>query len=208
MRILKIVIGIALLNAICYTANAQGLTQVVRGQVIDIESQIPLAFASIAVITTSPVLGSITDDNGNFRLEKVPIGRHDIKVAYMGYETQVIPELMVSTGKELVLTIKMKEQITELEVVSVKAYTKKDKPLNSMATVSARTFSVEEARRYAGGFDDPVSGLNAIHAFEIKKMSAVIDYRNHYVPFVFLGKRPRCRRNLLCHLQRQSLFRS
>ena len=127
----------------------------VRGQVIDIESQTPLAFASIAVITTDPVLGTITDDNGHFRLENVPVGRHDIKVSYMGYENQVIPELMVSTGKELVLTIKMKEQISELKEVTVKAYTKKDKPLNSMATVSARAFSVEEARRYAGGWDDP-----------------------------------------------------
>jgi len=155
MRIPKIILGIALLYAICYTANAQELTQVIRGQIIDIESQTPLAFASIMVITTDSLLGSISDDNGYFRLEKVPIGRHDIKVAYMGYETQVIPELMVSTGKEMVLTIKMKEQISELKEVVVKAYTKKDKPLNSMATVSARTFSVEEARRYAGGWDDP-----------------------------------------------------
>jgi hypothetical protein len=155
MRIPKIILGIALLYAICYTANAQELTQMIRGQIIDIESQTPLAFASIMVITTDSLLGSISDDNGYFRLEKVPIGRHDIKVAYMGYETQVIPELMVSTGKEMVLTIKMKEQISELKEVVVKAYTKKDKPLNSMATVSARTFSVEEARRYAGGWDDP-----------------------------------------------------
>jgi hypothetical protein len=155
MRIPKIITGITLFYVICYTANAQELTQVVRGQVIDIESQAPLAFASIAVITTDPVLGTITDDNGHFRLENVPVGRHDIKVSYMGYENQVIPELMVSTGKELVLTIKMKEQISELKEVTVKVYTKKDKPLNSMATVSARTFSVEEARRYAGGWDDP-----------------------------------------------------
>jgi hypothetical protein len=42
-----------------------------------------------------------------------------------------------------------------MEEVVIKAYTKKDKPINSMATVSARTFSVEEAQRYAGGFDDP-----------------------------------------------------
>jgi len=155
MRIPRIILGIALLNAIGQTANTQELTQVIRGQVIDIESQIPLAFTTIAVTTTDPILGTITDDNGNFRFEKVPVGRHDIKVSYMGYETQIIPELMVSTGKEMVLTIKMKEQISELEEVTVKAYTQKDKPLNSMASVSARTFSVEEARRYAGGWDDP-----------------------------------------------------
>jgi len=134
---------------------AQELSQVIRGQVIDIESQVPLAYASIAIITTDPVLGAISDEQGYFRLEHVPIGRHDIKASFVGYETQMIPELMVSTGKEMVLTIKMKEQIAELQEVVVKAYTKKDKPLNSMATVSARTFSVEEARRYAGGWDDP-----------------------------------------------------
>jgi hypothetical protein len=155
MRIAVLLVVIALLNAICHTANAQQLTQVIRGQVIDIESQTPLAFASISVITTDPLLGTITDDKGYFRLEKVPIGRHDIKATYVGYETKMIPELMVSTGKEMVLTIKMKEQISELKEVAVKAYTKKDKPLNNMATVSARTFSVEEARRYAGGWDDP-----------------------------------------------------
>ncbi len=155
MKISKIVLTITLLHAICYITNTQELTQVIRGQVIDVESQAPLVFASIAVITTDPVLGAITDDNGYFRLEKVPIGRHDIKVTYVGFESQTIPELMVSTGKEIVLTIKMKEQISELKEVQVMAYTKKDKPLNNMATLSARTFSVEEARRYAGGWDDP-----------------------------------------------------
>jgi len=155
MKIPKIITGIALLFAIYNATNAQELTQVIRGQVIDIESQVPLAFATITVITTDSLLGTITDNDGNFRFEKVPVGRHDIKISYMGYETQIIPELMVSTGKEIVLTIKMKEKITELKEVAVKAYTKKDKPLNSMATVSARTFSVEEARRYAGGWDDP-----------------------------------------------------
>ncbi len=155
MKISKIVMAISLLNAIYYTTNAQELTQLVRGQVIDIESQAPLPFASVAVITTDPVLGAIADNNGLFRLEKVPVGRHDIKVTYVGYETQIIPELMVSTGKEIVLNIKMKEQISEMKEVVVKAFIKKDKPLNNMATVSARTFSVEEARRYAGGWDDP-----------------------------------------------------
>ncbi|MBK5196029.1 MAG: TonB-dependent receptor, partial [Proteiniphilum sp.] len=35
------------------------------------------------------------------------------------------------------------------------ANTNKDKPVNSMATLSARSFSVEETSRYAGGLDDP-----------------------------------------------------
>ena len=155
MKLLKIILVIVCFISVWLDTNAQELTQVIRGQVLDVESRVPLSFASVALVTTDPVLGTITDDKGYFRLENVPIGRHDIKVSYVGYETQSIPELMVSTGKEIVLTVKMKEQIIGLENVVVKAYKRKDKPLNSMATASARTISMEEARRYAGGWDDP-----------------------------------------------------
>lgn len=144
-----------LLTVLNSNATSQKLSQVVRGQVVDIESEIPLAFATVSVVTPDTLLGTITDERGFFRFEEIAVGRYDIKASYIGYETKVIPELMVSTGKESVLTIKMKEQIAELKEVTVKAYTRKDKPRNSMATASARSFSVEEARRYAGGFDDP-----------------------------------------------------
>ena len=131
------------------------LSQVIRGRVVDSETLLPLSFASVAILTTRPMMGGMTDQDGYFRIEDVPIGRHDIQVSYVGYETQIIPELMVTTGKEIVLQFKMKELISEMAEVTVKPRIRKDKALNSMSTVSARTFSVEEARRYAGGFDDP-----------------------------------------------------
>jgi hypothetical protein len=138
-----------------HVVDAQELTQTIRGQVIDAESQAPVAFASIAVVTVNPPIGTITDKDGHFRIEKVTVGRHNFQISCIGYETQLISEILVSSGKEIVLTIKIKEQITKLDEISVKAYIKKDQPINSMATVSARTFSIEEASRYAGGFDDP-----------------------------------------------------
>jgi hypothetical protein len=155
MRLLN-KINILLIALMLFTvANVQELTQIVRGQVVDAESQSPVAFASFAVITTNPAMGATTDENGYFRIENVPVGRHNFQVTCTGYETQLVSEVQVSSGKEIVITIKVKEQITKLDEVFIKAYTKKDKPINSMATLSARTFSVEEARRYAGGFDDP-----------------------------------------------------
>jgi hypothetical protein len=54
-------------------------------------------------------------------------------------------------GKEVVLEIELKESSLALGEVVVRASTNKDRPVNSMATLSARTFSVEEASRYAGG---------------------------------------------------------
>lgn len=133
----------------------QHITQTVRGKVVDSDTKTPLSYANIMIKTTNPVLGAASDMKGVFRIDQVPIGRHDIQVSYMGYETKVIPEILVSSGKEVVLEVSLKEDIVKMDAMVVTAYTKKDKPINSMATVSARTFSVEEGRRYAGGFDDP-----------------------------------------------------
>jgi len=155
MRVYKITIGFLVYFMTSFASNAQELTQVVRGKVVDAETQVPIAYATIAVVTTEPVTGTVSDIEGNFRIKQIPVGRHNIHVSFVGYETVIIPELMVSSGKETVLTIKMREKISEMEEVVVKAFTKKDKPINNMSTLSARTFSVEEAQRYAGGLDDP-----------------------------------------------------
>ena len=151
----RLLAGIILALTVAGTTFSQDITQVVRGKVVDEESQMPLPFTTIVVLTLDPVMGTTSDDKGYFRLDRVPVGRHNIQVSFMGYESKVLPELLITSGKEFVLEIGLKEKVEMMDEVVVKAYTQKDKPLNSMSTVSARTFSVEEAQRYAGGFDDP-----------------------------------------------------
>jgi hypothetical protein len=135
-------------------AQSQNLTQVVRGTVIDAETQMPLPFANISVTSLSTPIGTTTNNDGVFRLENVPVGRHTIQFSFIGYKSKIIAELMVTSGKELILNIALKESLAQVEEITVKGFSK-DRPQNSMATLSARTFSVEEANRYAGGFDDP-----------------------------------------------------
>ncbi|MDH5400466.1 MAG: prevent-host-death protein, partial [Cyclobacteriaceae bacterium] len=62
---------------------------------------------------------------------------------------------LVSSGKEVVLEIGMKEEITSLNEVVVVYKREKDKAINEMTTVSGRQFTVEETQRYAGGLNDP-----------------------------------------------------
>jgi hypothetical protein len=100
-------------------------------------------------------MGTTADLDGIFRLESVPLGRYNFKVSYIGYEPYTLSEILVVSGKEVVLEIELKESSMALGEVVVRASTNKDRPVNSMATLSARTFSVEEASRYAGGLDDP-----------------------------------------------------
>jgi hypothetical protein len=150
---------LALAILICLNlSNAQSqnpLTQTVRGSIKDADVKIPLIGATIIVVGISPLMGATTDLDGNFRLESVPLGRHNFKISYMGYEPYMLSEILVGSGKEVVLEIGLKETTHALGEVVVRANTSKDRPANSMATLSARTFSVEEASRYAGGLDDP-----------------------------------------------------
>ncbi len=129
------------------------LYQVVKGQVIDKDSKMPLPGANVFIEKTNPVTGTITDTDGYFTLEKVPVGRHTIAASFLGYEKSSIPETMVGSGKEVVLKIELTESIQELEEVIVKS--EKGKVKNEMADVSSRSFSVEETRRYAASFADP-----------------------------------------------------
>lgn len=143
-----------LLMLIAGICSAQ-ITQVIKGKIFDSESQSPLAGVSITVTGTAPQLGAISDENGNFKISNVPMGRHTLSISFSGYEPVSIPEILVTSGKEVVLSTGLKQSITNLNEIVIKSGIQKHKPLNTMATVSARSFSVEETRRYAGGLDDP-----------------------------------------------------
>jgi hypothetical protein len=135
--------------------RAQQLTQTVRGTVLDKDSQVPLIGATVIRIDAAAENGTITDVDGNFMLDNIPVGRHGFKISYIGYLPYIVNEVYVGSGKEISLRIELIESVTELDEITVRPTVQKDEALNDMTSVSARVFSVEEAKRYAGGFDDP-----------------------------------------------------
>lgn len=131
------------------------LSQTVRGWVTDQASRSPLAGANIQLLDSEPFLGASTDVNGAFELPKVPVGRRNFLVSYLGYEPVVVRDVIIISGKELILEIELRESTTTLDEVVVTTAIDKMQPLNSMITVSGRQFRVEEASRYPGSFQDP-----------------------------------------------------
>ena len=134
---------------------AQQPKQSIRGTVVDNASNSPIPFATVIVLHTDPVMGVITDTAGNFRITGVPVGRYDIQVSFLGYEPSIMREVNVISAKETFLNIPLKESAMALKEVVIKPNVNKEQPLNALATVSARMLSVDEAKRFAGGFDDP-----------------------------------------------------
>jgi len=136
-------------------AQQAALTQTVRGQVIDALTEVPLPGATVLLLDSAPLQGTITDDRGQFRLDNVSIGRISLQISMIGYNTSIANKLLLSSGKELVLTFKLEEQVYQLDDIVVKPTIEKDKPLNEMALISARSFTIEETERYAGSLGDP-----------------------------------------------------
>jgi hypothetical protein len=136
-------------------AFSQELTQTVRGTIIDMDSQLPLIGVAVRVVGGNSFNGAATDVNGEFRLEKIVVGRITLQLSYVGYETKTIPDIEVNTGKEKVLNLTMQESVLELNEVVVKAYKNKGEAINDMSLISTRSISASETKRYAGGLDDP-----------------------------------------------------
>lgn len=140
---------------LCLTSGlAFSQTGIIMGKVTDKQSEKPIANANVVVVGIENV-ATTTDEEGNFKLSNVPLGRQNVEVSIVGYEVALISEIDVTAGKDNILTISMLEQFNALsEVVITGGGQNKAKAINKMAAVSVRQFSSEEANRYAGGRSD------------------------------------------------------
>jgi hypothetical protein len=168
----ELVLGLLLLIA----GAGISQTQTVRGKMLDAQAKSPLIGASIFIKDSLPIIGTVTDVDGNFVLTNVPVGRQSFVCQYLGYKSRVISNIVVTSGKEVILEISLEESVESLNEFVVNGNSNKDKPNNDLAKVSARTFSMEEVNRYSGGRND-VSRLAASFA----GVSAPNDSRNDIV---------------------------
>jgi hypothetical protein len=130
-------------------------TQSLRGQVMDAVTGYPLPGAHVILQGSDPLVAASTDINGQFSLANIPVGRQTIEVSYIGYLSRVYHNLLLNSGKEIFLEVYLEESMLNLGEVTILGKLRKEKPINEMALVSARTFSVEETERYAGSLGDP-----------------------------------------------------
>lgn len=143
-----------LMLSVASTAQAQ--TQVIRGTVRDRESQQPLSGARVALTTpgadTTPVFSA---DDGTFVMNAVPLGRQDMAITLRGYKPGAITNMVVTSGKEVILTVDLDEEVMTIGTVDIAVRGKSGEPNNEHALVSARQFTVDETDRFAGSRGDP-----------------------------------------------------
>lgn len=130
------------------------LTQTIRGIVIDSKTNAPIEFATVIVKENSS-LGAVTDSLGQFKINNVPLGRYGIQTSFLGYTDNITNEILLTSSKEAYLRIALNENVHSLNEVVVSPDLSKDQVLNPMVLTGGRMVSMEEAGRFANGFDDP-----------------------------------------------------
>ena len=151
---MKRIVVLLLLILSASVSTAQNLlVGTVRGKVVSGDPNSDLLQTAIVVEGSDPVIGTITDELGNFSFI-VPVGRRKLKFTSMGFLSQEI-DILVNTGKEVILNVVMEPEVEELKGVEFVVSYDKSKPINRLAMTGSRAFSTEETFRFAGSLGDP-----------------------------------------------------
>lgn len=167
----KILLALLLLAAF----NVSAQTGSIRGRIIENITERPLEGATI-VYMGDTTLSAVSDKDGRYKLNNLPVGRLTLSISYIGYDEVILPNIDVISGKDVPIDVQMTESFNTLDEVIISVGPRKDRALNKLAAVSARQVSVEEITRYAGGRSD-VARL----ATNFAGVSAPDDSRNDIV---------------------------
>lgn len=140
---------ILLLTFICNPAFAQTS---IKGRVLDSNNQ-PVALANVFLKNTYD--GATSDEAGNFEFTSSETGPHTMVVTMIGYKEYA--HLVVLEGKTLTISVALKEQINELDAVTISAgsFTASDE---SRRTV----FRAVDIATTAGATADIAGALNTL----------------------------------------------
>ncbi len=151
MRTVKLMLLLLITTIAAISAKAQ--TQTIRGTVKDIDSQYPMVGVTVVVLGTDPLLGGVTDINGLYEIENVPVGRISLKISFVGYKDTYLNEQLLEVGKELIANASLEEDVQAMNEIVITAQS--ERVINNEAAISSvRTFDVAETRRYAGSRND------------------------------------------------------
>ena len=84
-----------------FSLSQSAFTQSVKvyGTITNDLNNEPIPFANIIIEGT--MIGTTSDINGNYEILELPPGTYNFKCSYIGYDTDIETEIMVSSNKNL-----------------------------------------------------------------------------------------------------------
>lgn len=91
---------------------------IIKGHLSDAQTKEDLIGASVQIDGTT--LGAATDVSGNFVINNVPTGKHNVTISYVSYKTTKIANVVVETDKITIINGFVESDLKQLDAVVVK----------------------------------------------------------------------------------------
>ena len=130
------------------TAHSQNLGRV-KGKIIDVETREVLPFVNVLVLGTN--IGVISDENGEFVIKDVPLGYIKLQASFMGYQTLISDDYLVTIEKTPYVLFEMfvDNELLDEVVIQNKLFRK-----SIQNPVSYQSIGIAEIEKNPGGDRD------------------------------------------------------
>lgn len=152
-----------------YSILAQ--TGVIKGRVYNSITNTPIAFANIVIDSVNT--GTISDANGNYRLERLKPGIYNVKSSFVGFKKASFYEVIVTSVKPTILDIALTEETFTLDEVGIvlSPYSKSEE-----SPLSKQIIGVAEILRSPGGNRDISSVIQILPG-----VASTLSFRNDII---------------------------
>ncbi len=120
-------------------------TGIIKGRVLDADNQLPLVGANITLKSTD--IGSVSDEEGYFNINSIPMGDYTVTFSYMGYKTQNKADIWVRPNGYEFLNIELESHVIQINDILVEESYFERSMIKEYQVVS---FNSDELRRYPG----------------------------------------------------------
>jgi len=152
---------IALLIFIFASFTSYSQTGVVRGRVVDKNTQEPIIGANLLIEGTG--IGAATDLEGYYKIINVPVGSFNLVASAIGYHSFTKFNITLTSGNEQIINFEMVENATELNEVVVKFDKSKSASVADMITpLSVQALTTQEIKSNPGGNFDISKVIQAL----------------------------------------------
>lgn len=148
---------LAVLFLLCVCSSSIFAQGKIRGKVVDALTREALPLVNVYLVGTT--VGTVSGDNGEFLIENVPYGYNKVQVSYVGYQTIISKDYLVTQGKAPFVFLELRKDVAELDevVIKKKLYKKKiESPL------SLQSLGLAEIEKIPGGNRDILKVLQSL----------------------------------------------
>ncbi len=116
-----------------FPVMSQNMTGHIKGKITDTDNN-PVPFANVLLVELN--IGTISDENGMFRLRNITSGNYTLQLSCVGYKTHT-DTVTITGNKETVVTDIIEENAIELSHVMVTAEKRYSTPQKMSSSISA-----------------------------------------------------------------------